>query len=303
MLWEQMYGFLRSFFVYDNTTWQQILVAVGLALAFGAVWLLAHWIPLKRKPALLLVMLASGFLTLLAITFIQYPLQYYSSMALSHFWDNGTLADWWLLTGIPTVLVTGIVQEAAKMVPMVFWWWRSGWKLTPRMGLAIGAAAGAGYGIFEAVWGIGNTFGAGWVTDFIGQYGFLGITPFWERFFILGVHIGLSALVGYGLAIGKGWLYYLIAAFLHAFVNWATVFYQYFVYVKGSEFLTVTRLEIILAVLSILITAWAVYFRWFKTRNQPLEPEEAMPVMIDTEVPAQPLDQPPASDQPPAGEQ
>ena len=258
MLWQQMHSYFESFFVFNGANWYQIVIAVALALAFGAVWLFAYRPPLLKHPPLWLVMVASAFLTLTAISFLQIPLQYYTSQALNHFWSNTTLAHWLLLAGIPLVLISGLVQEGAKMVPMVAWWWQGGKTISPKLGLAIGAAAGARFGIFESIWELGGNFAGGWTTHYIAQYGFIGIAPFWERLFAVGFHIAVSALVGYGLAKGKGWQFCLIGSVLHGLMNYGIVIYQYFSQVRGSNIITPVRLEVFIAVLAVIVTAVAL---------------------------------------------
>jgi RsiW-degrading membrane proteinase PrsW (M82 family) len=270
MLWTTMYSYLQSFFIYEGLGWKLLLVSIGLSVAFGAIWLCAHWIPLLKRPSLLVVMVAGAILTLIAIVFVQIPLQYYSSKALSHFWNNETLSNWLLLAGLPSVLITGLVQEGAKMLPVVAWWGWAEKEISPKLGLAIGAAAGAGFGILEAIWSINQGFMAGWTTQYISQYGFLGIAAFWERFFIIGFHAALGALVGYGLAKGKGWLFYLFAALLHALMNYSIIVFQYFTYVRGSELITPTRLEIAIAVLAGIVTAIIMILRWRKNGDEML---------------------------------
>jgi RsiW-degrading membrane proteinase PrsW (M82 family) len=167
---------------------------------------------------------------------------------------------WLLLAGIPQILLSGLVQEGAKMVPMVVWWWRSGKNITPQLGLAIGAAAGVGLGIFEAVWAHNQIFAAGWTWQALQTDGFLAIAGFWERFFTVGFHIAASALAGYGLAKGKGWQFYLVASFLHALVNYSVVFLQ-----KGL--FTIVQLETYVAVIAIVLTAAVLLLRWRKTEE------------------------------------
>ena len=144
-MWQQMDSFLKSFFIYPDLEWHMMLIGIGLGLVFGAVWLAAHWPPLFKKYRLWIVAVFSAFFTLLAVTFVQIPFQHWIGQALEHFWDPYTLTNWLMLAGIPQILMSGLVQEGAKMVPIVFWWWRSDRKLTPKMGLAIGAMAGAGF--------------------------------------------------------------------------------------------------------------------------------------------------------------
>lgn len=296
MLWQTMYSYLESFFIYEGLRWDLMLLTIGLAFAFGAVWLCAHWIPLLRHPPLWLVMVGSAIITVLAITFVQIPLQYHSSQALTNSWDISALNDWLLLAGLPSVLISGLVQEGAKMIPVVAWWWRSGKKISPKLGLAIGAAAGAGFGVFEAVWGIGGTFLAGWSTDMISRYGFfLGISSFWERFFTVGFHTAVSALVGYGLAKGRGWQFYLIGSAIHALLSYSIVLYQYFTMVRGSGFITPTQIEIFVAAYAVIITAIVLWLRWRKDEGVILE-EPAQPMVsepVEAPAPVESAERPP----------
>jgi RsiW-degrading membrane proteinase PrsW (M82 family) len=268
-MWEYMISFLKSFFLYPGLKIELMLVGIGLAIVFGAIWLCAHWPPLFKKHWLWVVAVVSAFLTLLAVTFVQLPLQHWVGQALSHFWDQATLVSWLLLAGIPQILLSGLVQEGAKMVPMVVWWWRSGRLITPRLGLAIGAIAGAGFGIFEAVWAHNRMFAAGWTVQALQMDGFLGIAGFWERFFAVGFHIAASALAGYGLAKGKGWQFYLIAAGLHALLNYVVVFLQ-----KG--YFTIVQVETYVAVVAVLVTAVVLFIRW--RRAETAEIDAAGPV-------------------------
>jgi RsiW-degrading membrane proteinase PrsW (M82 family) len=257
---EGMLNFLISWFVYPGLSWNLALIGIGLAIVFGAIWLSGHWPSLFKNHWLWAVLVGSALLSLLAVTFVQIPLQALVGQALGYFWRGDILLDWLLLAGIPQILLSGLVQEGAKMVPMVVWWWRSGKSISPRLGLAIGAVAGAGLGIFEATWAHCRIFAAGWTLQAIQTDGFLAIAGFWERFFAVGFHIAASALVGYGLARGKGWQFYLIAAGLHALLNYSVVILQ-----KG--FFTVVQLETYAAVIAVVVTAVAIWLRWCKTEE------------------------------------
>jgi RsiW-degrading membrane proteinase PrsW (M82 family) len=290
-----MYSYLHSFFIFDGVSWYKMLLVVGLAFAFGAVWLMTQWIPLLKRPPLWAVMLFSALLTMLAVAFVQIPLQYYANQALTHFFSNDTLAKWLLLAGVPMVLISGLVQEGAKMIPMLAWWWQSEGTISPKLGLAIGAAVGAGFGIFEAIWGMGGAFASGWTTGVMSQYGwFLGISPFWERFFAVGSHIAISALIGYGLAKGKGWQFYLIGSVLHALLNYIIVIYQYFTMVRGSNIITPVRVEIFVAVFTVIVTAVVMIPRWRKNDGE-LIMEPAQPVEPALPEPPGPPPNPPGT--------
>jgi len=85
--------------------------------------------------------------------------------------------------------------------------------------------------------------------------GLWALAGFWERFFAVAFHTASSALAGYGLAKGWGWQFYLIASFLHGLVNYSFALLQ-------AEVFTVVQFEIYVAVVAVLVTAWALWLRW-----------------------------------------
>jgi hypothetical protein len=243
---------------------------IGLALAFGAVWL-APFVPLPKSTGLrlptltgilLLVFVSSAFLALAAVTFIQIPLQLWIGQALGHFWSQETLVSWIALAGIPQVLLSGLVQEAAKLVaPLVYVKWRR--PKEARTAIILGAIAGAGFGIFEAQWALNMIFASGWTWGWLQAYGFQALLGFWERFFAVPLHIGLTAIAVYGLYKGKWWQFYLLAAFIHGFTNYAAVLF-------AGGHLTPLQVEIYLAIVALATVAMALWLRWRPERRQPI---------------------------------
>ncbi len=254
---DYMLSYFVSFFQNPSGWGIYLAIAIGLAIAFGAVWLAGYRPPLFKKPWLWAVLVSSAFLTLAAISFIQIPLQTWAGQALNHFWSQEVLMRWILLAAIPTILLTGLVQEGAKMVPVVVYWRRSGKNIDPKLGLAIGAVAGAGFAIFEAQYIHNLIFSYGWTWEWVQTYGFWALGGFWERFFTVAAHIAFSALAGYGLAKGWGWQFYLIASVLHGLLNYSVVLLR-------AGLLTTVHVEIYAAVLAVLVTAWALWLRWRK---------------------------------------
>lgn len=257
---------LETWFNYPYTPGDYIIYGIVIAVVFGAIWLLSHWPPLLRKPWLWAVAVGSAFLTLLAYIFIGLPLQSGVQIIMEKIWDTMTLNDWLLLSAIPIVLVIGLVQEGAKMIPIVFWWAQSNRGISPKMGLAIGALAGAGFGIFEAIM-VNNQINllmVGLPWDAV-EYGFEGIAFYWESFFSIGLHIAASALAGYGLAKGKGFSFYLLAAFLNALITYGAVLQIQFS-------LSVLQVEMYIAVIVVLVTAGVLMLRWRKADDEPAEP-------------------------------
>ncbi|MFC1951842.1 PrsW family glutamic-type intramembrane protease [Chloroflexota bacterium] len=172
---------------------------------------------------------------------------------------------WLSLTGIPQILLSGLVQEGSKLVPVVVYWWWKGRNIDFKLGLAIGAVAGLGLGVFEAVWAHNIVFIAGWNWEMVQTGGLVALAPFWERFFAVAFHIAVSALAGYGLAKGWGWQFYLLAAFLHGLLNYSVILLR-------SGLITVIQIEIYAAVVAVLVTGGVLWLRWRKT-DKLAEPE------------------------------
>ena len=254
---DYMVAFFKSFFQNPSNSGIHLAIAIGLAIAFGAVWLTCYRPPLFKKPWLWAVLVSSAFLTLAAISFIQTPLRNWAGQAMGHFWSQEVLLRWILLAGIPSILLSGLVQEGSKLVPVVVYWRRSDKNIDPKLGLAIGAVAGAGFAIFEAQYVHNFIFAYGWTWAAVQAYGFVALLGFWERFFTVAAHIAFSALAGYGLAKGWGWQFYLIASVLHGLLNYSAVLLQ-------AGLFTAVQAEIYIAVLAVLVTAWALWLRWRK---------------------------------------
>jgi len=259
-MWEEMRSYLESWFQYPGIEWNTALIGIGLALGFTAFWLAIHWPPLFRKHWLWAVAVFSAFFTVLAIAFIQLPLQIWIENAFGDEWYPGN--TWWLLMTVPHVIIRGLVQEGARMVPLVFWWWRSGKNITARMAMAIGAMAGAGFGIFEAARSNLLTLAYGWTWQNYQTSGFTAIAGFWDSFFTVGVHITLSALIGYGLAKGKGWQFFLIGVGFHLVYNYRRVLYN-----AGN--LTIFQTEIYAAAFALVLVA--VVLMWFQRKSGEIE--------------------------------
>jgi RsiW-degrading membrane proteinase PrsW (M82 family) len=254
---EYMVGFFVSGFVYPGILWNQVLLGIGLAVVFGAVWFAPYWTPILKKPWAWAVLVGSALLTWAAASFIQIPLQIWSGQALNHFWSQEVLMRWVLLAGIPAILLSGLVQEGSKLVPVVVYWWRKGRRIDPKLGLAIGAVAGMGFGVFEAQWAHNTIFAAGWTWEAVQTGGLVALAPFWERFFVVAFHTASCALAGWGLAKGWGWQFYLLASFLHAFINYSAV-------LLISGLITGIQIEIFVAVWAMLVTGGALWLRWRK---------------------------------------
>jgi RsiW-degrading membrane proteinase PrsW (M82 family) len=255
---EYMNDFFVSWFYYPNILWIQLLIGIGLAIAFGAIWFIPYWTPILKKPWAWAVLAGSALLSLVAVTFVQIPLQVWAGQLLGYFWSQEALMRWLPLAGVPQVLLSGLAQEGSKLVPVVVYWWRKGRNIDPKLGLAIGAVAGLGFGVFEAVWVHNTIFAAGWTWEAVQTGGLLALAGFWERFFTVAFHIASSAIAGWGLAKGWGWQFYLLASFTHAFINYSAV-------LLALGVMTNVQIEVFVAVWAMIVTAGALWLRWRKT--------------------------------------
>lgn len=223
-IWEQAVDTFLSAFWYPGLDWKAMVLAIGLGLVFGAGWLIAYRTPAAgRRRALLGVAAVSALGTWAAISFVQLPLAVWLEGLFVGIWGEPTVASWALVAGIPLVLISGIVQEAAKLVPVIVYRSRDRARLDARSVLLVGAIAGAGFGVFEAIWVFNSMFAAdpGWTT--LREHGLEALLPFSERLFAVGFHVAASAIAAYGLATGKGIRFYLVAACLHGALNYSVV--------------------------------------------------------------------------------
>jgi RsiW-degrading membrane proteinase PrsW (M82 family) len=255
-----MTNFFISGFVFPGLLLNQALIGIGLGIVFGAIWHATYWSPVLGRPWPWAVLAASAFLTWAAVAFIQIPLQFWSGQALGFFWSQEILIRFILLASIPQILLSGLVQEGSKMVPVAIYWWRKGKNIDPKLGLAIGAAAGLGFGVFEAIWVHNTVFISGWSWDIAMTGGLaMGLVAFWERFFVIAFHTASSAIAGWGLAKGWGWQFYLIASFAHGIINYSAALYS-------AGILGPIQLSLFASVWALVITAVALWLRYKKPR-------------------------------------
>jgi RsiW-degrading membrane proteinase PrsW (M82 family) len=255
-----------SEFFADPSFW-----GISLAIVFGLVWI----VPLAPRklnliPAWLVLLLGAAVFAP-CIVWLQIPLQDWISDLLIAKMGSEEAMQHLFITSLPIVLMSGIIQEGAKMLPTISFWLFKNRKISPKLGLTMGAMAGAGFGILEGQWITNMIFASGWTFDAARTAGFLGFAGFWERFFTIGFHIALGALTGWGLAKGKGWLFYLIAAILHGLTNYSVVWVQ-------TGRINVIQIESIIAVIAVLVWGFIFWLRWKKTWDMDEDADDDEPI-------------------------
>lgn len=246
------FDFLRSLLADPSS------VGIGLAVVFGAIWFACYRPPVFRKPWLWAILLGSAILTSVAIAFIQMPLQIRGGQVLNHFWGHEVGLQRLLFTGVLVLLVGGLVQEGAKLLPVAVCWWCKGKKVDPKLGLEIGAMAGLGFGVLEAQHVHNAIFASGWSWEIVQINGVVELAKFWESFYFVAFHAAASALAGYGLAKGWGWQFYLLASVLHVVLKYTHV-------LSHDHIISEVQAELFISLWAMLITAVA---HWLGERKQ-----------------------------------
>ena len=129
--------------------------------------------------------------------------------------------------------------------------------LSNRSALILGAVAGAGFGIFEAVWILNTAFASGFTWATVQLQGWQALIPFRERFSAVGFHTGATALAIYGWNKGKNWQFYLLVALLHIILDYSAI-------LLAAHVLTYVQIEIYALVWAIGVLAPTLWLRWRK---------------------------------------
>ena len=262
----QMVQEFNSAFYFQGTNWILVIIAVVVAIADGILWLALYRSPLFKKSGLWVVGVVSALLMWSANSFVQYPLTIKIMNTSINFIDetkfeylkNLGYVQMMLVLQIPTMLLSGFLQEAEKMMPVLFYWLRNKKAFTPQLGLIAGAISGAGFGIFEAAYYQNRALIGLYPMWLIGSS-----SPVWEfleRFAIVGWHIAASALIGYGLATRRWWQFFVIIAIVHSFID-------YLMILNYEHIVTTVQQETYMAGITVLFVALALWLRWHKPKG------------------------------------
>ena len=255
MLHQMIQNFKSAFIFSPGHSSTLILLAITFGIVLGGIWLALFWPPMFKKPWLWVVIIVSAIFTWTARAFVQTPLMIWSQEVGNNLWDPAKLnyIDLILLVGIPQMLFVGIVQEAAKFVPVLF----SKRSLTPKFGLMLGAVSGAGFGILETINKINmnSVYRWNWLPQGVGQSGILSSVT------SIIFHTASTALLGYGLTKRKAWLYFMIVVLAHGFGDYVSIILQ------RNNRLTTIQVDLLIGILLLAITIVVLWLRWHKTKE------------------------------------
>jgi hypothetical protein len=231
--------------------WRSAVIAV----IFLLIWLVPLGWGWLRSPWLWLAFVMAGVLFPFSIGWVQVTLESLVDSAIAAAIGAQNAQAYILITALPTLILASVVQEGVKALVAIFAIRRAGRSSDPRQGLAFGAAAGAGYGGFEAFWVFNLVFAATGLTAPLAVGGLQAALPFIERFFAVPFHVGSGALSGYGYVTGRFWRFWLLAVALHTVINYSVVLVQ-------ARVFDIIGLEIWAAVFGLVTVGIALYLRW-----------------------------------------
>ena len=242
------------------------IYGILIAVLFTVAWLALYRPPMLKKPILWAFFISGALITLCAFCIIQNPLQALIGQAFYRTWGNQLVQNWVLLFILPGILITGLVQEGAKVLPGVIYWWKNKRTIDPKWGFTIGALSGAGWGFLEAQWVHNSVYSIGLNWDVIGTKGFFAIAPFVESFFTIPFHIASCALISYGIAKGRGWQFYLIVALIHAALQYSASLIRYTL-TGLSDMPQLIIIVVIIAIFSLAISSVALLILWKRLKE------------------------------------
>ncbi|MEJ2739700.1 MAG: hypothetical protein P8105_07755 [Dehalococcoidia bacterium] len=91
------------------------LFGVIIALVFGAIWIACFKPPLFQRLWLWEILAGSAIITLIAVSFIQVPIQNAIGKDLTELMSAYNITRAVLLNGIPLAIVVGVVQEGLEL--------------------------------------------------------------------------------------------------------------------------------------------------------------------------------------------
>ncbi|MEJ2710263.1 MAG: YhfC family glutamic-type intramembrane protease [Anaerolineales bacterium] len=228
--------------------------SAALALIFAAPWLILLAGRRLRSPWLWGVVALGVVLFPISIAWVQVPIQQGLNTLWLNFFPVATIQRYMLLLGIPSIIVAGLVQEVVKFLIGVAGLYLIHERKSPGAGIALGAAAGAGYGAMEAFWVFNQIFAAGFTLGTIQLAGISALLGFIERFFTIMFHTGAASLSTYGYASRRPWRFLLLAIALHSLTD-------YMILPLRAGLISNAWVEIVTAVVAVSVISAALWMR------------------------------------------
>jgi RsiW-degrading membrane proteinase PrsW (M82 family) len=154
--------------------------------------------------------------------------------------------------GIGTVVLSGIIQEFFKFLPVFLRLRFTATTVDHRTALALGAAVGAGFGLLEAILITGNALALGIISPW----------AIFERAFAILFHTAITSIMAWGICKRSSLQYFLLVAFLHSLGNYSVVLFH-------QHLLSLVALELSIAAFDLCILTYALVIAR-KERSGPL---------------------------------
>ena len=214
------------------------ILGIVVALVFSVIWLIAFRPPLFKKPWTWAVLIGSTILAYIAFAVVRYPLRFMLGSLVN-------TVSGILVAGFIIALISGLVAVGFKLIPVVIYRRSIGKPIDPKLGLAIGAVAGAGSGFLISMAALNQAH----VSNT------MNFVEIWRDFMFVALHISTMAIAGYGVFKARGWRFWLLASLLFSL----TIYYPYLVLTMSS-----IMTQIVLTILAIVVAGVALWLRWKK---------------------------------------
>jgi len=152
---------------------------------------------------------------------------------------------------VGTFALSGIVQEFLKWLPIYAYRLIAKGKATYNKIIAVGLAAGVGFGWWEAWWLFKDGYG---IIPF-------SFWAYFERFFAIMFHSASAVILAHGVATRRSGRFYALAAFLHGLGN-------YTILLTRQNLISTVQLEVLIAIYDGLILTATL---WFVNRYKKLK--------------------------------
>lgn len=228
------------------------LYGILFAVSLGLLWLML-WRPVwRQRIALLVLFLAGAALYAPVLGALQLPVQRWMLGRLALRLFARFRAHFGLVMGVPLMLTSGLFQEGFKLLPAaVYIRWR---RPAAKLAFAFGAAAGAGFSVFETQWVVNGLIASGWSWEVVQVFGWTSFIPFWERVFLIGFHEASTAISAYGWAGGGRWRFFGAALGLHFAMTYGVALAQ-------AQVLSPVQRQLYLAAWAIIAIAVGLFLR------------------------------------------
>jgi RsiW-degrading membrane proteinase PrsW (M82 family) len=193
-----------------SVLWKRLPI-YGLLAVFAAVWFLALAYRDFKRIDIAVMIVGGGVLFWLSLKLLEFLQTTYFGFVL----DPRSTSTSFSMVLLGSALLFAVIEELTKFV-CVFGRSLMSQSHKVRLGIALGAAAGAGFALMQA----------GHMMQFTSTGGLVATSDLVQKFFAIGLNTATGAMIGFLIASRWMWAFYLIPVGLKMLFNWLAFFVQ-----------------------------------------------------------------------------